>query len=234
MSKVCHACGNFGIEGGCPRCGKTPKTVAGAKILTLNAPVEFIPVHYQGKLWEPPANDVTQASLTFYGSLSRVHDEFLKGNVPAFSMYVSSNAKGGKHEFAYSCMQTAMAQGFSATPLLSASDWRRLYRVSITNPYYKLYDQFTWDDLIRRDVAFMFIDHSDERFDVISLLKDVMDSRAAFGKPTFIISDYKLNTLNKRWGTSTYGMIYNPDPSRDTLRFPVVLHYFKEDDTREG
>ena len=94
------------------------------------------------------------------------------------------------------------------------------------NPFYKLYGKYKWDDLIALDVLFTFVDHSDERFDEIPLMKSMLDTRAAFGLSTFIISDYKLNDLVPRYDQEAYSSIYNPDDKRDYRRYPVVLHRF--------
>ena len=225
---VCHVCGGLGKEGGCPKCGLTPRARAAVKTMHLDVPVDVIPVTYQGKLW----SHVTEegASLVFKDfdeKLERVSQEFLAGRVPKFSMFIGAPAKYGKHAFAYSCMQTALVQSFSVAPLFTTSDWRRLYRVSQMNPFYKMYDKYKWDDLIAKDVVFLSVDHSDDRYDVIGLLKDILDTRATFGRPTFILSDYKLVELVPQWGKESYNSIYNPDPSRDFYRYPVIIHRFE-------
>lgn len=224
----CVVCGGFGKEGGCPRCGSSPHTFAIEERKKLNVPLDLIPQPYQGLLWEKPESTSSLVFNDFDDKLERVHKEFLSGRLPKFSMFIASPPKGNKHVFAYSCMQSAVVQQFTIAPLLRTSDWRRLYKISQMNPFYKLYEKYTWDSLIVKDVLFLSVDHSDDRFDVITLLKDILDIRAGFCKPTFIISDYKLNSLVPRWGDSSYGTIYNPDTKRDYYRYPVVLHRFAE------
>lgn len=223
----CHVCNNEGKEGGCPRCGKTPRGAAAVKLLNLEIPTELIPTPYQGVIWEKPSPEgLALRFQEFDNSLEKVYNYFLSGRVPAFSMFIGAPPKSDKTKFAYCCMQTALAQRFSVAPLLSTGDWRRLQRVSQMNPFYKLYNKYQWDQLVALDVVFMFVDHSDERFDEIPLLKSVLDARASFGKSTFIISDYKLNELVPRYDKESYSAIYNSSDKRDYLRYPVIIHRF--------
>lgn len=231
MSTVCHVCGGMGMDlpEGCPRCGLTLHKAVTTKTMQIDIPLDLIPLPYQGKIWEPPEPTASTPLKfrEFDASLNKVLKEFLTGKVPFFSLFVSSPPKYGKHDFAYSCMQTALTQSFTVAPLLSTSDWRRLYRVSQMNPLYKMYDMYTWDNLVARDVVFIAVDHSDDRFDVLGLLKDVLDTRARFGKSTFIISDYQLESLVNRWNSNNYAMIHNTDTKRDYARYPVILQRFE-------
>lgn len=227
LSSRCHYCNNEGKEGGCPKCGRTLRSVTSMKLLNLEIPTDLIPVAYQGVVWEKP--DGTELPLRiqqFDNALEKVYNKFLSGTIPTFSMFICAPPKSDKNKFAYSCMQTALAQRFTVAPLLSSSDWRRLQKISQMNPFYKLYGKYQWDNLIALDVVFMFVDHSDERFDEIPLIKSVLDARAAFGLSTFIISDYKLNDLVPRYDKDSYTAIYNTSDKRDYQRYPVVLHRF--------
>lgn len=225
---TCHLCNGEGKVGGCPRCGLTLRKSIGQKLHRLDVPTDIIPNVYLGNMWEKP--EVVTDSLEFKkfdDSLEKVYNKFLMGELPSFSMFIAAPPKSGKTSFAYSCMQTSLAQKFSVAPYLSTADWRRLYKVSQMNPFYKLYGKYQWDDLCTRDVVFLFIDHSDEHNDDIPLLKSLLDSRAAFSRPTFIMSDYRLNDLVPRWNKDAYLMIYNSREKRDYLRYPVVLHRFE-------
>ena len=226
---VCHTCGGLGREGGCPKCGLTPRKHVTIQSMRLDVSADIIPVAYQGNLWERPQLEagVPAKFVDFDEKLDRVLKEFLSGRLPKFSMFLAAPAKYGKHSYAYSCMQTALVQNLTVAPLFTTSDWRRLYRVSKMNPFYRLYDKYKWDDLISKDVVFMSVDHSDDRFDVISLLKDIYDTRSGFGLPTFVISDFKLNELVPQWGKESYNQIYNANPQRDYNRYPVILHRFE-------
>lgn len=223
----CHKCNNEGLEGGCPKCGRTPRKVAGQQALVFDVPTDIIPVPYQGKLWEcPDPAGVSVVCRQVDEGMEKVHNKFLKGEIPAFSMFIAAPPKSGKNLFAFSCMQTALMHKFSVAPYLSTGDWQRLHKVSQMNPFYKLYGKYTWDKLIACDVVFLYVDYSDERKSSIPLMKSIMDARAAFDKPTFILSDYRLQDLVCAWKREEYTMIYNPDPNRDCLRYPVLLHRF--------
>lgn len=225
---TCHLCNGEGKDGGCPRCGLTPRKSIALKSLHLDVPTDIIPTVYQGKGWERPIGDnIPLKFQKFDESLEAVYNKFLHGEVPHFSMFIAAPQKAGKNLFAYACMQTALTQKFSVAPLLSTGDWRRLLKVSQMNPFYKLYGRYQWDDLVLRDIVFLFVDHSDEHYDDIPLLKSIMDARASFDKATFILSDYRLNDLVPKWNKQTYMMIYSSETDRDYLRYPVVLHRFE-------
>lgn len=221
-------CNGEGKPNGCPRCGLTPRKATGLKLMNFSVPTDIIPKAYQGVLWERPAIEgLSLRFKQFDDSLEKIYNKFLSGEIPAFSAFLGAPPKSGKNSFAYSCMQTALTQHFSVAPLLSTADWRRLYKISQVSPFYKLFNKYQWDDLAARDVVFLFIDHSDEHNDDIPLLKSLLDTRAAFGLSTFILSDYRLNDLVPKWNKQVYSMIYNSDAKRDYLRYPVVLHRFE-------
>lgn len=227
MVHHCHFCNDEGKPDGCPKCGRTPRSAVGVKLLNIVTPTEIIPAPYQGKLWEKPmVEGLPLAFQDFDDKLERVHDQFLKGLIPKFSMFIAAPPKSGKNNFAYSCMQTALAQKFTVAPFLSTSDWRRLYKVSQMNPFYKLFGKYQWDTLVTMDVVFLFVDHADEHNDDIPLIKSIMDVRASFGLSTFVMSDYKLTDLVPKWKSDVYTMIHNSSDSRDYLRYPVILHRF--------
>lgn len=224
----CPVCNSEGKEGGCSRCGLTSRKSASVRLMNFEVATDIIPNAYQGHLWQKPeGDDIPLKFQQFDSSLEQTYNKFLKGKIPQFSMFIAAPPKYGKNDFAYSCMQTSLAQKFTVAPLLSTSDWRRLYKVSQMNPFYKLYGKYQWDKLISLDVVFLFIDHSDDHYDDIPLLKSILDARAAFGLSTFIISDYRINDLVPKWNKDVYTMIYNTATPRDYLRYPIVLHRFE-------
>lgn len=224
----CHFCGDKGVQGGCPKCGLTPRASNEMSLLHLDVPTDIIPKVYQGSMWEKPnGDDIPLKFKQFDDALEKIYNKFLAGELPGFSVFLAAPPKSGKNKFAYSCMQTSLTQKFTVAPLLSTADWRRLYKISQMNPFYKLFGKYQWDDLASRDVVFLFVDHSDEHNDDIPLLKSIMDTRASFSLPTFILSDYRLNDLVPAWKKDVYTMIHNPDSNRDYLRYPVVLHRFE-------
>ena len=226
---VCHRCGGHGLEGGCPRCGLTVQQKVMRKVEALGLPLDIIPAHYQGKLWTriPATEGVPAKFVDFDNKLETIHKIYMDGLLPHYSVFISGPRKTGKMNFAYSCMQLAAAKTIKIAPMLSTSDWRRLYRVSQMDPMYKLYGHYRWDDLISREVVFMRVDHSEDRYDVFGLLKEVFDTRASMGKATMVISDYKLEDLVSRWGSEEYAMIHDSDPDRDLYRYPVILQRFE-------
>ena len=224
----CHLCNDQGKEGGCSRCGLTPRKSVAVNLHVTPLPADVIPIAYQGKVWSKSNNtDIPANFKQFDDLLERVYNIFLTGQLPRFSMFIAAPPKSGKNMFAYSCMQTAYAQKFKVAPLLSTADWRRLHAVSQTNPFYKLYGQYQWDRLVMLDVVFMFVTHTEEHHNDIPLIKNILDTRATFNLPTFIISDYLLTELIPKWNSEQYSMIFNPDEQRDYLRYPVIAHRFE-------
>lgn len=217
---ACRQCDGKGLDGGCPRCGLTPRTVISGRLIPAVEDNDIIPEYYKGKIWTKPNG----SQLVFDDNLDKVHNLFLKGELPKFSMFISAPPKSGKMLYAYSCMQAALVQKFKVAPLLTASDWRRVYRVSQMQPLFKLYRKYRWDDLIIKDVVFIVIDDSEDRFDIISMLKTIYDSRATFNLPTFVISDYKVTELVSKFDSNDYNKIYNPSQERDYYRYPVIMN----------
>lgn len=224
----CHMCNDQGKEGGCPRCGMFPRQALALKTVSSVQSTEIVPVTYQGKLWSKPEGVTELSFQEFDNTLEKVHNFFLSGRLPTFSMFIAAPAKYGKVAYGFSCMQTAAAQGYSVAPMMSTSEWRRLYKTSQVNPFFKMYEKYTWDTLIRVEVVFITVDHGDERYDDIILLKDILDTRGRMGLPTFILSDFKLTELTPRWKSEAYSLIYNLDKKCDRYRYPIVLHRFKE------
>lgn len=227
----CHFCGDEGKEGGCPKCGLTIRKVTHGKVLALKVATDLIPTAYQGVTWERPVAPAGQEFPMVFRhvdeAMEKVYNTYLKGELPSYSLFLSAPPKSGKNVFAFACMQTAVARGYNVAPLLSTTDWRRLHKVSQVNPLYKLYGKYQWDTLILSDVLFLYVDHTDDHNDDIPLLKSIYDTRASFGMPTVVLSDYRLNDIVPRWNSDLYGTIYNSNPKRDYLRYPVVLHRFE-------
>ena len=83
----CHFCNNEGKEGGCPRCGLTPRSSNTVKLLNLEVPTELIPTVYQGVVWEKPeGSDIPLRLQQYDNALEKVYNQFLSGRIPAFSM----------------------------------------------------------------------------------------------------------------------------------------------------
>lgn len=229
MDNYCHTCGNKGKEGGCPECGRRLNELRLTELTTMDVtlPVNVIPLQYQGKLWAPTV--LSEGKLSHIeGSMLKLLEVYQRNKLPKFSLFLGRPAKSNKSLFAYSCLQTAIMAGYSAAPFLSTADWRRLYKASQINPLFKLYNEYRWDTLVQKDVVFLYVDHSDDKYTVISLLKDILDTRAGFNLATIIVSDYELASLVPAWKSDEYSLIYNPDPQRDMLRYPAVLQGFKE------
>lgn len=223
----CPVCHDEGIEGGCVRCGKEPRVVVKERIGGQLYDSSVIPEHYQGKMWSAPNSEDKELYIDFDTKLTKIHDNFMVGRFLNFSLFIATPPKYGKLDFAYSCMQTALSYGYSVAPLLSTSEWRRLYTVSKMNSKFKMYGKFTWDELILCDVLFLTVDHGDDdRYDDIVLLKDIYDIRARRNLPTVVISDFRLESLVPRWKSDSYTLLHNTARDCDRLRYPIILHRF--------
>lgn len=222
---ICRVCNDKGKEGGCPRCGKVIGNCALELNLMDTIPTDIIPLHYQGKFWVKPESH-TEREKQFDTTLNKVHEKFMRGEFPTYSMFIGAPPNIDKFIFAYSCLQLAQSNGRSIAPILMTGDWRRLYRTSQQNPTYKLFNKWDWNSLITKEILFTSVDSSEDRFDIIGLLKLLYDTRALQGLPTFVISDFELTTLVPKYRSEDYLKIYNSDNKRDYYRYPVVVQRF--------
>lgn len=222
----CHTCNGRGLPGdGCPECGAKVNQTIDLRSTSFVINTDIIPSFYQGKTWEKPSYDGTETDLVkeIDDRVAAVQDKFLSGEKPSFSLFISCNEDYGKFIFAYSCMQAALLSGYTVAPLLSTADWKRIHKQSQINPGLKLYGNLRWDELVRRDVVFIYVDHSDDRLSDIWLLKTVLDSRATMGLGTYIISDYHLPTLSSRYNSKEYKALLSSAQKKDLNRFPIII-----------
>lgn len=227
MQPQCIICHNEGKEGGCPKCGRTPVSFASDINIALPLPEDIIPQIYLGKFWSKPENETLLAFKTFDEKLEKIHNLCLNGSLPPYSIFIASPPKSNKTLFVYSCMQALILKGYTIAPYLSTADIRRLLKISQINPFYKLFNKWTYETIISSDVLFLSISHLADRFEDIILLREILDSRARMNRATWIISDYKLQSLVPKWNSDAYLELYNTDPNRDKLRYPVILHRFE-------
>ena len=226
MQTKCPKCYDLGLPGGCPRCGKDRKEIKHldlSKTETIQNS-NIIPSAYKGKVWS------YQEHSRFFDNLEKIHKSCCSKEGLHFSLYIASNNSLDKMLFAYSCMQGLLLHNKSVSPLLSTSDLRRLMKVSQINPFFKLFGVWQYDSLMNLDVLFVTVSHLEEtRYTDIATLREVLDCRARFGLPTVFLSDYPLESLVPKWDSRQYLTVYNTNPDRDYIRFPVILQEFKEE-----
>lgn len=223
----CPVCYDMGKKDGCPRCGKSLVKNLDLDKVSIAFNPSLIPESYQGHYWNPPVSeDFVMAD--FYKKLDKIHSIYLSAKPLPYSLFLAGPPKIGKLDFAYSALQASIAQGRTTAPLMSTSEWRRLYKIAQINPFYKMYGKYYWDDLICADVVIITVDYSDDHNDDITLMKDIYDIRARQNLSTTIISDFKLEDLVPRWNSSAYNLIYSSNPKCDRKRYPLIIHCFKE------
>lgn len=219
MTKLCIVCGDRGKPGGCPQCHKDSDKIQ--SIATHGDPLnildlDLIPNPYQHKVW-------VAGNSPFECKLQRIHNIFMDGSYPAYSFFLSAKPLYNKLLFAYSCMQAALARGLRVAPLLSTSDISRLMMTARKNPYYKLFNEYTYDDILYSSILFLTVSHFDNHYDDLLIMREILDVRARANKPTYFISDYPLESLVPSWGSDAYNNLYNVDPDCDRLRYPIII-----------
>jgi len=220
----CPECYGEGMVGGCPRCGTVERVDV---VVNQNMPLldGIIPQAYQNSVWMMPkfTEKTDPGVVKFYDNLNKCHELCLNGVVPPYSIYLSDEPKSDKFSFLYSCMQALLLAGIKVSPLLSTADIRRLLVSSQLNPRYKLYDRWTYNYIMGMELLVVSVTHLQDRFDDITVLRELLDTRSRLDLVTWCISDYRLESLAPRWDSDVYLTIYNLEPGRDLKKFPVIL-----------
>lgn len=202
----CFVCRDNGMPGGCPECGKT-RTFSGKPAVNVT-PTELakyeIPRYYQEVVFDSEILQTAYPELTthrqfkaYCDQLEKIHNIFKAGQIPSQSALIIAPPKRGKQIFAFSCMQHALANGYSIVPMLDTSEWRRLNLLSSERALSKEIKSLAYsvDDIVSADVVFLTID-KDNFQGAYRAIESLVDKRARRDKPTFIISRYTVEQLS--------------------------------------
>lgn len=240
---VCSTCGGefdkrF-IEQPCPECGKSygvnKKTDLNevdeirfnAAMDTLEVPEEYRKVKWSKTVMlKNNADKMSDRSFTHYvDQLAKAHDIFDAGKLPNISAIIIAPPKMSKLTWAYSCMQLALANGYSTSWLLDTQEVKRLIVLSGDNPKYKLYDKVDYDSYIMSDVLFITVTKTYARSEAYSVIIELLDKRARKGLPTFFISRFDLKQLSRRDYDNQFEFIKDFTGKENNLKYPAIIQW---------
>ena len=162
--------------------------------------------------------------VRFLDQLTKIDGIFKEGGIPNKSVYIIAPPGYSKTVFAYSCMQHALANGYSVAPLIDTIELKRLLVLASEKLDYKLYGRFSYDDYMSSDVVFVTVTHTYYRSDAYSVLDELINRRARLGLATFVLSRYSLKTLYKWDKLGSLDSLKNSS-SKDGRKYPSVVAY---------
>lgn len=162
--------------------------------------------------------------VRFLDQLTKIDGIFKEGGIPNKSVYIIAPPGYSKTVFAYSCMQHALANGYSVAPLIDTIELKRLLVLASEKLDYKLYGRFSYDDYMSSDVVFVTVTHTYYRYDAYSVLDELINRRARLGLATFVLSRYSLKTLYKWDKLGSLDSLKNSS-SKDGRKYPSVVAY---------
>lgn len=235
----CYYCNNLGTPEGCSHCGRVSGQVE-TEQMTPKKAIEMekkyktilIPEHYRKNLWSSEVfwrgreDKRTDLALSRYVSqVQKVYDVFVSGAVPAKSAFFIAPNGYGKCTFAYSCMKQALANKHTVMPLTDTLDLKRLFVSATTKPDFKLYGKWSLDDYVMADVVFLTVVQSRMNYDAYLTIADLVNKRARFDKPTFIISEFSLEEISRWDDNKNYRNLLTATDGDNPLKFPLVIEY---------
>jgi hypothetical protein len=245
VDKFCFTCGNGSIvvDGGCPGCGRVPKSLDLSKddpetaITFLNKVKETrIPDEYVDVEWSverflvykglSSADKDKDLFLSRYlDSLQRLHDIFASGVLSPKSAFIIAPSTYSKVTFAYSCMKHALKNGLSVAPLIDTQDLKRMFVLSAEKMDYKLHTYINYDEYITSDVLFVTVTKTPYRYEAFSVIEELLGKRSRLGLSTFILSRYNLSVLS-RWDKDNQFKKLASASARDNFKkFPAQIIY---------
>ena len=205
---VCTKCGDYGIDGGCPKCGKDSRnvieleTIQNVEQFVNECENSFIPHKFIGVYWNRSYVEVDHEKYLsnpnfkrFLDNCNKLHESFINGNPLASSVYLFAPPRFGKEYLVYSCMQIALNSGLKIAPYLDTIELKRLLILGGQNPSYKLYGKIDYDSYMMADVLFVKVTHTAYVKDAYSILLELISRRSRLNKPTYVISELTLKEL---------------------------------------
>jgi hypothetical protein len=162
--------------------------------------------------------------IRYVKALNKTITEFADGLIPTQSMIFIAPQTFGKQTFANCCLKEAMSHGYSVVPILDNTQIKRINLLSADKPnsdYLRL-SSVTIEDLNQADVCFVTID-SDNYQNALKTAVSLMDKRARWDKPTFILSRYTLKQMSKFDYSNTYLGIVDTHRNNNNMRYPAIF-----------
>lgn len=230
MSKAHRSCGRCGgintTKEICPECGRLPTTSIVGK--SAFVPLDEIPKYYQGKVWDAKVfwryHQELKSDMQaqeFVSQLEKVYKLFASGKLPTRSAIISAPTTFSKLTWCYSCMQAALAFGYTVAPVLDTSELKRLVVLSTEKSY--SYNEMSLDEYLSKDIVFVSVTKTEQRKGSASIIVDLLDKRARLGKPTFFISRYSIYELSYWDRVGDFAQIKSDEDSGDPLKIPAII-----------
>lgn len=230
----CYVCGGKGTADGCPDCGKKFTDVT--KIFSTIATDKMIkyadiPKAYVNMPWSTQQLIDTHPNIIYedkfkryYTQLEKILSIFAEGKIPNQSAIIIANRAMGKRIFAYNCLKLAAEHGFSICPILDNTEVKYISLKSATQPDSKyLFNHISLEKILFSDVLFLSVDY-DNYSSALRTIESIMDKRARFDKPTFIISRYNLSKLSYYDRNDSYLTLFEDSRKVNNLKFPVIIN----------
>lgn len=234
----CIKCGDLGIPGGCPRCGKDSNKVR--DILTTkhekekfikNCSYKLIEEEYIGVDWDSttlinshPELEKDNLFIKFVMSLEKMHDLYAKGTIPRKSVFIYAPAKFSKCILAYSIMQHCISNNIEVAPFLDTIDVKRLLTLGADNPNYK-YLGFSYDRYINSTVCIVSVTKLEKYTESLPVIQELISKRSRLGLPTIVLSRYNLEQISSDALDSDWTSLVETSSTANRLKYPVILSY---------
>lgn len=232
--RECYICGGKGTAEGCPDCGKKFTDVT--KIFTTVATDKMIkyadiPKAYVNMSWSTQQLIDTHPGIIYedkfkryYTQLEKILSIFAEGKIPNQSAIIIADRAMGKRIFAYNCLKLAAKHGYSICPILDNTEVKYISLKSASDPNSKyLFNHISLERIIFSDVLFLSVDY-DNYSSALRTIESIMDKRARFDKPTFIISRYNLANLAYHDNNNGYISLFEDSRKINNLKFPVIIN----------
>ena len=237
----CYACGNLGFpDKKCPLCGREPTRKSMNFEFQDNTDfvkkIDYfgVPDMYRGIIWDGEILRHDKPELEndfvfdrFVKQLEKINAVFDSGLLTSKSAIIIAPAGFSKMTFAYSCMQRALAKGFTVAPLLDTVELKRLIFLAAENPKYTLYRKIEYDEYITSDVCFVTVTKSQQKAWAYETIQEILDLRARKGLGTFIITRYDLDEISQQDKSNSFDALASID-AHDDFKYPAIVRYKKK------
>lgn len=229
----CFTCGDVGLVGGCPACGKTlgEEVKETTSFFTEEAYHELhIPDNYKGIEWSKRKLQVAHPEMSnnasfarYCDTLEKVLEEFKYGRIPDQSALIIANKGFSKEIWAYTCMRYAQNAGYSVVPYLDTSELKFINIATSTGLYNKELKSYpSMMEIMESDVMFVTVD-CDNYGTALRTLDSLLSKRARRSKSTFIVSRASVRQMCWYESTQNYMAYLEPTRSIDNRRYPVIV-----------
>lgn len=232
----CALCRDEGTEEGCSRCGKvkTEELLSARKDISLaNIKSVHIPTHYLNSNWDETilikdkdAYTGDETFNTYLKQLSMVYRHLETGGLMRNSALIASPIGFGKTTWAYNCMRELIKSNYNICPLLDTSQLKSLQTLYYEKPTWtRDWCGYTYTDYINSDVLFISVTKSPEYIYAARLIIDIVDTRSKLSKPTIVLSDWPISSLQKSDSTGMLTSMLRGGSNANPYKFLIPVTF---------